>query len=74
MLTFFGATFFEYHTLFGATFRRKDTLFGATFAKKIWEIFSAVVLYIAELLPLQKTMILVTHFMNIQNILQLIDY
>lgn len=48
--------------------------FSGRLLQEIWENFSTVVLFITELLPLQETMILVTHFMNIQNILQLIDY
>ena len=45
MLTFFGATFSDCHTLFGATFRRKDTLFGATFARNMIKFFGCGFMY-----------------------------
>ena len=45
MLTFFGATFSDCHTLFGATFRCKDTLFGATFARNMVKFFGCGFIY-----------------------------
>ena len=73
ILTFFGATFSDCHTLFGATFRCKDTLFGATFARNMGKFFDCGFIYNGTS-AFAKNMILVTHFMNIQNVLQLIDY
>lgn len=63
MLTFFGATFSDCHTLF-----------GATFARNMIKFFGCGFIYNGTSAFAKKNMILVTHFMNIQNILQLIDY